>query len=116
MSVKHYVWGVAEGGSSSGGGGSVPESSLSGEPEAFSGSLAAGNTTVSFTRLTKWVHIYNTDDTDTLEYSVDGGANWVPIVSYGDVTLNVAVTSLLLRPLGGAVNVDYEVTAGLTSA
>jgi hypothetical protein len=119
MGVYPYEWSNRVGGqdpSGGGSGGGASADSLSGEPESFSGSLAAGNTTINFTRSTKWVHIYNTDDTDTLEFSVDGGTNWVPIVSYGDLNLNIAVTSLLLRPLGGAVNVDYEITAGLTSS
>lgn len=113
MPVLKYDWGKLTGGSSGGDTPVAPADSLYGPPEQFSGSLAAGDTTLTFSAPTKSVQVINEDDTDGFSVSFDGGTTWIPIGSYGQVRENVSVNSIILRAT--AANVDYAVVAVLTA-
>ena len=110
MTVRYFEWGVAKGGTTPSGA-SIPAEAGYGPPETFEGTLPAGNTTITFTRATKNVHIINNHDNLTLEYSLDGGVDWFNLGPYGHVTEPIAITSLLLRGAG----CTYEITAALSS-
>lgn len=113
MSVKFFEWGKLTGGSTSGGGSVTPADALYGEPEQFDGTLAAGNTTVTFSNPTKWVKVINTHVSQALEVSFDAGATWLVIAAYGSDTYYINVSSILLRNQG-AVGTTYQIIAGLT--
>lgn len=110
MSVQFFDWGAAKGGTSPSGP-AIPDTANYGSPEQFSGTLAAGNTTITFSNATKNIHIMNTHDTISLEYSLDSGSTWFGIAPYGDISEPVSVTSLLLRGTGAT----YEINAVLGS-
>lgn len=111
-SVKFFEWGTLVG---SGGGDTpaAPSDALYGPPDQFSGTVTNVGATITFTRSTKWVHVINSDVAQDLEVSFDGGANYITIVSGGDVKQNLQLTSLELR--GNVAGTDYEVTAGLSA-
>ncbi len=115
MTTMYYEWGVRKSSLSPGGSPTVVPTtvSLAGTSESFIGSLAAGNTTITFTSATKQLTIRNRDDVDTLEFSLDAGGNWHDLGPYAALPLYVSETSILLRPLGAAVGVDYEIIAVL---
>lgn len=109
MTVKYYEWGQT-----AGGGGdqpAVPADALYGPPEQFSGTVTNAGATITFTSNTKWVHVINTDVAENLQVSFDGGANYITIVSGGDLKENVSISSLVL--LGAAGGTDYEISAAL---
>jgi len=111
MTVRFFEWGQA-----AGGGGSsptAPADALYGDPEQFSGTVTNVGATITFTTLTKWVHVINADSQWDLEVSFDGGANYIVIGSGGDLQENLHLASLLLR--GNAAGTDYEIAAGLTA-
>jgi len=109
MSVQFFEWGISKGGMSPSGSPTIPDEAGYGDPETFEGVLAVGDTTISFSKSTKSVHIVNTHDTIALEYNFDG--IWIGLAPYGEITEPVSVSSLLLRGAGAT----YEITAALRS-
>lgn len=114
MTVRYYQFGAAVGGIDANGNAIDPAAAASGgtpssgDPETFVGTLPAGNTTVTFTREAISVDIRNIDDTDALQYSVDGGTTWITLLAYQNDDINATISNILLRPLTVA-NVNYEV-------
>ena len=108
MSVKFYQFGKIVGGTSDGGA-IIPAEASYGSAETYEGTLGVVNTTITPTQATKSIHIINTHDTVTLEYSLDGGVDWFGIAPYGEVKAQVAVISLLLR----GNTATYEIIFGL---
>lgn len=108
MSVKFYQFGKIVGGTGPNGN-IIPAEASYGPPETFEGTLPAGDTTITPSTYTKSVHILNTHDNITLEYSFDGGVDWFGIQPYGEVKEPVAVSDILLRGAG----CTYEVTFAL---
>jgi len=111
MTVKHYEWGEVVGGS--GGGGGAPAAAPFGPEESFAGTLGAATVTITFSANTKNVSIYNTDNTDYMEVSFDGGTVWIPIDPNGNRKEPVSVGSILLRTVTGTPS--YTVIAVLQS-
>jgi hypothetical protein len=114
MTTKFFEWGNASGGSGSGGAPSAPAESNYGEPEPYTGTVAAGGTTITFTNATKSVTVRNTNDANDLEYSLDNGVTYMTLGPYAGKTEAASITTLLLRRVGGLA-VDYEVVGILTS-
>jgi hypothetical protein len=111
MGVSIYNWGQGSGGSGSSGTPAAPAAAPYGPPDQFEGTLA-GATTITFTRSTKRITIRNTDDSNSLEYSLDG-STWFAIGAYGSISEPFQVASLQLRPVAGTPT--YEVVAVLSS-
>ena len=96
MTTRYFEWGALKGGTTPSGA-AIPAAASYGPPDTFDGTLPAGNTTITFTSSTKSVHIMNTHDTLSLEYSFDGGVDWFGIQPYGEVKEPIAVATMLLR-------------------
>lgn len=111
MSVKHFEWGATVGGTDAGGGTTAPADALFGTPDQQSGTANPGDTTINFASTTKWVHVLNTDAANDLQVSFDGGTDFQPIVSYGDLKEEVAVDSIVLRT---TVATTYSIIAALS--
>ena len=113
MTVQRYEWGMVKGGYTPSGPAAPAESSY-GPEDSFTGTLpAAGNLTITFANPTKSIHIRNTDDINSMQFSLDSGTNWFTILAYGSRDLEVMVPSLLLRAVAGTPT--YEVIGVLTS-
>lgn len=113
MTVRYYEFGKKVGGTESGGGTAVPAEAPYGPGEPVSGTLIAGNTTITFANATKRVTVRNTHDTQSLDYSLDSGTTWQTLAAYGEISEPVNLSSLILRNTG-AVATTYEVVGILT--
>jgi len=52
--------------------------------------------------------IRNIHDSQSIDYSLDGGISWQILASYGEVKESISISSLLLRNTG-AIGTTYEV-------
>jgi hypothetical protein len=84
-------------------------SGASGLPEVFTGSVT-GTATLTFTRLSKSIHIICTDDVDSLLVSVDSGTNWITLGAYGELILSVNVNNIILQSTG---TTSYSIVVSL---
>ncbi len=114
MGVEYFEWGVFKGGTPDGGA-SPPAAASYGPEEVFEGTASGVVATLTFAAATKNVIITNVDDTGVLEYSLDGGAVWIPLEPYaGSGSIPVSITTLGVRRQAAA-DADYRVVATLTS-
>jgi hypothetical protein len=107
MPVKFYEFGRLVGGSSV-----VPSESDYGPPQVFTGTLVAGDTTITFDHSTKSIQVINTHDTSSFSFSLDGGATWINLAAYGQFKDLVSLASIILRSTAGGET--YTVVAVLT--
>lgn len=112
MTVKYYEWGVFKGGSGGDPGGVAPASANYGPVATYDGTLGAAVTTVTFSTSAKRIHLMNTHDSRTLQYSLDGGTDWFDLGPYAEVSEWAYVSSIQLRATGGATT--YALTVTLT--
>jgi len=113
MTVRYYQFGCLVCGTKPDGSKTIPAAALYGPDDPFTGTLPAGDTTITFTQPTKGVSVRNTHDTQSLEYSFDGGVTWLLLAPYGEIKEFVNVNTLVLRN-AGPVGTTYEVVGILT--
>lgn len=109
MGVKYYIFGNEANQPTQPGSGGIPTEASYGAGDSEVGTLAAGNTTLTFTA-TKGLSIRNTHDTQALDYSLDGGVTWQLLAPYGEVKESISLTTLIMRN-SGAAGTTYEVVA-----
>jgi len=116
MTVRYYIFGNEANQPPQSGSGGVPAEASYGPGEPAVGTLAAGETTITFTNATKRITIRNTHDALSLQYSLDGGGvggTWQLLAPYGEISEPVNLSNLILRNFA-AIGATYEVVGVLT--